>query len=65
MCKHERFLAAAAAEAEQSSEATKHGSLLVRAGKVLGSGHNSARSRNTSVPGQPNVTSLHSEVGFP
>jgi len=62
MCRHQRFLALAAVEAEQSSETTKHGALLVRGGKVLGVGHNSARSRNTSVPGAANATSLHSEV---
>jgi len=62
MCRHQRFLALAAVEAEQSSETKKHGALLVRGGKVLGAGHNSARSRNTSVPGAANATSLHSEV---
>jgi len=61
-CRHQRFLALAAVEAEQSSETKKHGALLVRGGKVLGAGHNSARSRNTSVPGAANATSLHSEV---
>mmetsp|Transcript_11606 Transcript_11606/g.29719 ORF Transcript_11606/g.29719 Transcript_11606/m.29719 type:complete len:248 (+) Transcript_11606:150-893(+) len=62
MCRHQRFLALAAVEAEQSIESTKHGALLVRGGKVLGSGHNSARSRNASVPGAANAISLHSEV---
>eukprot|EP00325_Prymnesiales_sp_UTEX-LB-985_P026732 CAMPEP_0174718188 /NCGR_PEP_ID=MMETSP1094-20130205/28244_1 /TAXON_ID=156173 /ORGANISM="Chrysochromulina brevifilum, Strain UTEX LB 985" /LENGTH=191 /DNA_ID=CAMNT_0015918239 /DNA_START=71 /DNA_END=647 /DNA_ORIENTATION=+ len=63
MGRHDRFLTAAAAEAEQSTLGTKHGSLLVRSGKILGSGHNSDRSRLTDVPGNDsNVTSLHSEV---
>ena len=58
----DRFLLAAAAEAEQSTLETKHGSLLVRGGKVLGSGHNSSRSRKQVLPGESNVISLHSEV---
>lgn len=60
--RHDRFLTAAAAEAEQSTLETKHGSLLVRGGKVLGSGHNSSRSRLAALPRQSNVPSLHSEV---
>ena len=62
MTRHQRFLRAAAAEAEQSTLETKHGSLLVRSGKILGSGHNSDRSRLADMPGNPNMTSLHSEV---
>ena len=60
--RHLKFLELAAAEAENSSQDTKHGSLLVRGGKVLGSGHNSSRSRLQAMPGASNVTSLHSEV---
>ena len=62
MGRHTRFLNLAAAEAESSDLETKHGSLLVRGGKVLGSGHNSSRSRLQGVPGDANVISLHSEV---
>ena len=60
--RHSRFLQLAAREAENSEQETKHGSLLVRGGKVLGSGHNSSRSRLQAMPGASNVTSLHSEV---
>lgn len=58
MTRHQKFLALAAAEAAQSTLETKHGALVVRGGKVLGSGHNSDRSRL----GATNVVSLHSEV---
>lgn len=62
MGRQERFLTAAAAEAEHSTLETKHGSLLVRSGKIIGSGHNSSRSR-LALPGMAsNVPSLHSEV---
>jgi len=63
--RHSRFLQLAAREAENSEQETKHGSLLVRGGKVLGSGHNSSRSRLQAMPGSSNVTSLHSEVCTP
>ena len=62
MCKHERFLGLAAEAAEQSVLETKHGSLPVRGGKVISSGHNSDRSRLQALPGDSNVMSLHSEV---
>ena len=62
MCRHARFLNLAAVEAKESPLDTKHGSLLVRGGKVIGSGHNSSRSRLQSIPGESNVTSLHSEM---
>lgn len=63
MGRHDRFLALAAAEATNSSQETKHGSLLVRAGKVIGSGCNSDRSRLASLPGtERTMISLHSEV---
>lgn len=41
---------------------TKHGALLVRGGKILGSGHNSDRSRLAAFPGASNIISLHSEA---
>ena len=63
--RHSRFLQLAAQVAENSEQETKHGSLLVRGGKVLGSGHNSSRSRLQAMPGASNVTSLHSEVTTP
>ena len=63
MGRHDRFLLLAAAEAENSRLETKHGSVLVRAGKVISSGHNSDRTRMASLPGTPNaMISLHSEL---
>ena len=62
MGRHTKFLTLAAEVATDSTLETKHGSLLVRGGKVLGSGHNSSRSRLQSIPGNSNVISLHSEV---
>ena len=62
MTRHDRFLTLAAAEAERSSLETKHGSLLVRGGKILGSGHNSDRSHYKAAPGDSSMVSLHSEV---
>ena len=62
MTRIQRFMELAAAEAGNSQQETKHGSLLVRGGKILGSGHNSSRSRLQAMPGASNVTSLHSEV---
>ena len=63
MGRHSKFLNLAAEEAESSLLETKHGSLLVRGGKVIGSGHNSSRSRLAMGPGDSNIISLHSEVG--
>ena len=40
----------------------KHGALLVRNGKVIGSGHNSSRTRLSAVPGAFPGVSMHSEV---
>ena len=62
MSRHTRFLSLAAAAAEQSPLETKHGSVLVRGGKVLGSGHNSDRSHYKAAPGDSSMVSLHSEV---
>jgi len=62
MGKHTRFLLHAAEVANASPLETKHGSILVRGGKVLGTGFNSSRSRLQSMPGESNVISLHSEV---
>ena len=62
MGRHSRFLNMAAVAAEQSPLETKHGSLLVRGGKIIGSGCNSDRSRVQNVPGDSNIISLHSEV---
>ena len=61
MGKHTRFLTLAAEVATDSQLETKHGSILVRGGKVLGAGHNSSRSRLAGS----NVMSLHSEVRGP
>ena len=52
----------AAAEANHSELKNKHGALLVRSGKVIGSGCNSSRSRLSQMPGDVNAVSLHSEV---
>ena len=66
MGRHSRFLELAAREAANSTQEIQHGSLLVRGGKVLGSGHNSSRSRlQTHLPGASNMASLHSEVRAP
>ena len=58
----EALLLRAAAEANHSELKNKHGALLVRSGKVIGSGCNSSRSRLSQMPGDVNAVSLHSEV---
>ena len=62
MCRTVRFLNQAAEEAERSQLDIKHGALLVRNGKVIGSGHNSSRTRLSAVPGAFPGVSMHSEV---
>ena len=62
MCRTVRFLNQAAEEAERSELDIKHGALLVRNGKVIGSGHNSSRTRLSAVPGAFPGVSMHSEV---
>ena len=65
MCRTIRFLNQAAEEAERSELDIKHGALLVRSGKVIGSGHNSSRTRLSAVPGAFPGVSMHSEVRAP
>ena len=60
--RHAKFLLMAATEAENSTLEIKHGAVLVRGGKVISVGHNSDRSRLSSMPGAMNAISLHSEV---
>ena len=62
MTRHDKYLMRSAMEAAASQMEIKHGAVLVRGGKVIGTGHNSDRSRVAAVPGAPNLTSLHSEV---
>eukprot|EP00316_Scyphosphaera_apsteinii_P017501 CAMPEP_0119298104 /NCGR_PEP_ID=MMETSP1333-20130426/313_1 /TAXON_ID=418940 /ORGANISM="Scyphosphaera apsteinii, Strain RCC1455" /LENGTH=178 /DNA_ID=CAMNT_0007299121 /DNA_START=28 /DNA_END=565 /DNA_ORIENTATION=+ len=62
MSRHQKFLLAAVQEAEESQLEIKHGALIVRGGKAIGHGHNSNRSRMTSIPGDGNMVALHSEV---
>jgi tRNA(Arg) A34 adenosine deaminase TadA len=62
MCRSVKFLNQAAEEAERSELEIKHGALLVRSGKVIGSGHNSSRTRVSSVSGTFSGVSMHSEV---
>ena len=62
MCRTVRFVNQAAEEAERSQLDIKHGALLVRNGKVIGSGHNSSRTRLSAVPGAFPGVSMHSEV---
>ena len=51
----EALLLRAAAEANHSELKNKHGALLVRSGKVIGSGCNSSRSRLSQMPGDVNA----------
>ena len=62
MTRHNKFLLRSADEAAESQMEIKHGAVLVRGGKVVGSGHNSDRSRVAGMPSSANVLSLHSEV---
>ena len=58
MPRDQKFLLQAANVAEGSQLEIKHGSVLVRGGKTIGSGFNSDRSRI----GGTNMVALHSEV---
>ena len=57
------FLLDAAQEAQNSTLDIKHGAVLVRAGKIIGRGHNSNRSRLAILKCENfNQVALHSEV---
>ena len=63
--RHDKLFGAAAQEAQESTQPIKHGAVLVRSGKVIGRGHNSDRSRQTTVRRgnmHANAPALHSEV---